>query len=146
RRVERQELAKLVDGEHERFRRALAQIRVADAKLGVGTIRTLHVGLDHLLEELARQQPFLLVDGGCPFVEQKPVGLARAWRHDAAPAGPAARGSQCDHEDEQTSGAIEQRRLDHKISSSQWYSAANPCSSPTAGAKPRSARARPVSA
>ena len=81
RRIEGEKLLELVDGEHERFARPLAEIRIADPQLRIGPIRTLRVGFDDLLEEFAGRQPFLVVERGGSAFEEEFVGLAGAGRH-----------------------------------------------------------------
>src|SRR5206468_1719452 len=83
-RIEAQELRVLIDREHERLGRVLAQIRVTQPELRVRSNRTLRVRLDDLLEELAGGEPFLLVERRDPAVEEESVRLRRAGRHGVA--------------------------------------------------------------
>jgi len=132
RRVEVEELAELVDREDQRFGGPFTEVRVADSKLGIGTIRALRVGLGDLLEELARGQPFFLVEGVGALVEQELVRLGRARRHETARCGGAAGGDsdECRAREHRQTGreagsghdVCERSRSACQVSESQRYS------------------------
>src|SRR5688572_5106108 len=68
-RIERQELAILIRGQHQRLRTLLAEEAVANAELGIRPHRTLWVVVHNLTEVLAGIQPLLLFEGCVAAVE-----------------------------------------------------------------------------
>ena len=149
RRIEAQKLRVLVQREDERFRRAFAEVRVGEPELRVGAIGAAGVRFDDLLEELARGEPLLVVQLRHAAVVQKLVRLRRSRRDGVAGVGRTCACSDGGrHGENQKSGEVEPPRshMHQRVPANQSYSAASPCSRPTRGSKPRSARASDVSA
>jgi hypothetical protein len=90
-RVERQELAVLVDREHVAFERSLAQKRIGETQLRVGAISTLRIAVHQLPEILARREPVLLVELLGAALPQEPVGVQDADGRPLRPRGAAGR-------------------------------------------------------
>ena len=146
RRIKRQELLKFIDRQHVRFGRAFSEICVTDGELRIGTKRALRVRFRELPEKLAGGEPMFLAELFVPSVEEKLIRTQRAGRHGATAAGGARRcRGKRQTRGKQTTRPDNARRV-HNISVSHLCSAASPSSRPTAGANPRSARARDVSA
>src|SRR5262245_2484882 len=115
-RIEREELAELVDPENQRLGSAFAEVRVAHAELGVGTKRAGGVGFDDLLEELSGRQPLLVVERLGPLVEQELVGLRSAWRHRTPRLGAAARDGDERGRHGDSTPSTEHVSRDHRVS------------------------------
>ena len=84
RREEREEFGEFVERALERLGRALAEVRVTLAKLRIGPIRALRIGIDDLPEVLPRRDPLLAVQRLGALVEQKLVGERGAGGNAAA--------------------------------------------------------------
>ncbi len=146
-RIERQELAELVHREDQRFRAALAEIGIADAKLGIGPVIALRIGIEDAPEVFARVQPAVLLERFIPLVVEELVGLGGTLRHHVFLAAARRRGHrEADDEQKDRTDEFRQHHASTGEDDSQRYSAARPSASDVAGAKPSSARARDVSA
>jgi CDP-diacylglycerol--glycerol-3-phosphate 3-phosphatidyltransferase len=157
-RVVLQEFAEFVDGQDVGRCRLEPQHRIAQANLRVLPFVALRVALNQALEILVRRVPMLLVQLLHAPIEEELVGALGAERRHfrlARPAGgperqqhqtDAARGGRSEdgrgnlHHQLQTQSALATTRDSHS------HSAVKPDSSVAEGTKPRSARARVVSA
>ena len=148
RRVEAEELLELVHRQHERFDVALAEVRVTQPELRIRAERALRVVVDEAAEELARREPLLVVQQLGASLEEELVGLRNPGRDRVLlPAAGAGRDSERAR-DEKGCDASDRTVLCHATDAdaSQRYSSARPSASDTVGWKPRSVRARDVSA
>src|SRR5262249_5858325 len=141
RRIEAEKLAELVDRQDKRLGRVLAHIRVAHPELAVGAVFALWIGVDELTVILARDAPAMLIEILRSAIEQELVRIRCACRRLLRRAS-GARAHQPSRQHERRGGS----QMSTVDDDNHRYSAWIPSSSETAGAKPRSWRARDVSA